>query len=154
MVVSMDMAITQLPADPDSAPRPAQPIGYFDEQSGQWILAVAWVCELSDGRGLLVHPMARSDGASIPRFLWSVFSPRYDASSFPAAFCHDMLYQSELVTRSQADAEFHRLLGLFGVSPIKARLYWIAVRWFGGFVWARHTKASIAEARMFAEIIE
>lgn len=133
--------------------RPDQPVGYFDAESGQWLLAVAWICLLSGGKALLVHPMARSDGASIPRFLWSVFSPRYDARSFPAAFCHDMLYQSELLTRSQADAEFHRLLLAFGVSGIKARLYWLAVRGFGWAVWARHTPDSVAEARMFAELI-
>ena len=133
--------------------KPDQPTGYFDEQSGQWLLASAWVCELSDGRALLVHPMARSDGASIPRILWPFVGPRFAATTFPAAFCHDMLYMAELVTRSQADREFMRLLLMFGVSGIKARLYWLAVRGFGGFVWARHTPDTIAEAQMFAELI-
>jgi threonine/homoserine efflux transporter RhtA len=132
--------------------KPPQPIGQFEEVKGIWFLAEPWRCRLGDGRWLMVHPGAESDGASIPRALWPLVGPRYHATTFPAAFAHDMLYAAELVSRQQADNEFRALLVKFGVSAVKAKLYYWAVRRFGWCVWMRHTKDSIAAARMFAEV--
>lgn len=134
--------------------KPSQPQGCFDDSTGQWRLAIAWICELSDGRALLVHPGAMSDGASIPPILWPFVGPRYAAKTFPAAFCHDMLYQSELTTRAQADAEFRRILQMFGVSRAKATAYWIAVRAFGWMVWAGHDASTVAASRVWCELVD
>ncbi len=132
--------------------KPTQPIGRFDDASGQWVLVEPWECRLSGGRTLYLRPGLVSDGASIPRFLWPVVGPRYAPRTFPAALAHDALYMSELLSREQADAEFRRLLVMYGVSYSTSTGYWLAVRLFGWAVWDRHTKDSIAIARAFVTV--
>jgi hypothetical protein len=129
-----------------------QPIGRFDGDTGQWVLTEPWECPLSHPRKLVVWPGATSDGASIPRFLWSAVGPRYHPKTFAAALAHDMLYVAELLPRDECDREFRRLLVLTGAGYQKSSLYYMAVRWFGWAVWLRHTRESVAAARMFAEI--
>jgi hypothetical protein len=153
VVAPMDLPFTKPSGNSAMATRPDPPVGIFDSISGQWMLTTAWVCEMSDGRALLVHPGILSDGASIPPILWPFVGPRYAAQTFSAAFFHDCAYMSEIIPRHYADDEFRRLLVLHGVSATKARMYWLAVRLFGGFVWRRHSAGSIAAARMFVEII-
>ena len=133
--------------------KPTQPIGHFDEDSGQWVLSELWECRLSGGRTLMLRPGFVSDGASIPPFLWPVVGPRYAPRTFPAALCHDALYATEFLTRRECDDEFRRLLVLYGVGWRKSTAYWLAVRAFGWAVWLRHDPESVADARRFAVII-
>jgi hypothetical protein len=60
---------------------------------------------------------------------------------------------SEIIPRRKADDEFRRLLIMHGVSALKARLYWLAVRGFGWLVWQKHTPDSVKSAQMFVEIL-
>ena len=94
-----------------------------------------------------VKPGFRTDGASIPRWLWRVFGSPYDPDIFPAAIAHDALYRGEIVERKDADAAFLRMMEESGVPEKKRRLVWRGVRWFGWITWLGHTPESVREAR-------
>ncbi len=133
-------------------PLPDQPTGRFNSVTGLWVPTEIWRCPLESGGVLVVKPGFESDGASIPRILWPAVGPRYAATTFPAALCHDSLYAAELLTRSVADAEFHRLLRGFGVNRVKAYAYWAFVRAGGWSAYLLHSKESVAAAREVVSI--
>ena len=99
-----------------------------------------------------VKPGFRTDGASIPRWLWRVFGSPYDPDIFPAAIAHDALYRGEIVERKDADAAFLRMMEESGVAEKKRRLVWRGVRWFGWITWLGHTDESVEEARRYIEL--
>ena len=131
-----------------------QPMGAFTTDN-EWELARDWSVDTLHGR-LSVKAGYLSDGASIPRILWSCVGPRYAPDTFPAAFAHDALYSAELPIggdwRAKADASFRDLLGRMGVSWIKRTAYWLAVRAAGWLVAAQHTPESIFEARLLIRL--
>lgn len=132
---------------------PDQPIGRFDTESGEFILTERWHCLLGTGGVLEIDAGFASDGASIPKWAQTGVSPRWEATSFPAALCHDALYMTEFLYRKHCDMEFYRLLKLFGMSSFRAKLYYYAVRMFGWWVWKKHTIESVKEARKKCRII-
>ena len=132
---------------------PDQPIGRFDTESGEFVLTERWHCLLGTGGVLQVDAGFRSDGASIPRWIQTAVSPRYEAKSFPAALAHDALYMTELLDRKHCDMEFYRLLKLLGMESWRAELYYYAVRLFGWWVWNQHSFKSITEARKKCRIV-
>lgn len=71
------------------------------------------------------------DGASIPKslqpLLGSSLSPRY----LIAAYFHDYLYSEGQFDRQFADELFYLLLRKYGVSALKASLFFLGVRTFG-----------------------
>lgn len=72
-----------------------------------------------------------TDLASIPRILWSVYSPN-KANTIPGSVIHDYLYFCpNKITRKQADSIFFDALIYKGVKPRTAFKYWVAVRAFG-----------------------
>ncbi len=74
----------------------------------------------------------KTDFASVPRFLWSIFPPSGEYA--PAAIVHDYLYSSRAtVSRFLADAIFHEAMESALKVPFWKRksVYW-AVRLFGG----------------------
>lgn len=129
----------------------AQPIGAFDSASGDWVLVADWKCACPAGTLTVLHGFV-SDGATIPRILWPLVGPRYDEDSMIGALCHDALYAGELCDRETADESLRALLIESGCSPLKARLYYWAVRLCGWVPWGRHTAVSIAAARNFASL--
>ena len=132
--------------------KPQSPEGKFDDKTGLWELTHEFAAYLPTGM-LLVLPGFESDGASIPRFLWSIVGPRYSPDTFAAAFVHDALYASELLPRRQIDNAFRVVLRASGVSAVKSCAYWLAVRLCGGFVWKTHTLDSITAARGFVSVL-
>lgn len=132
-------------------PPAPQPIGRFDDASGEWTLEMPYCADLGGGRTLRVAPGFVSDGASIPRILWPFVGPRYSRATFPAAFCHDALYAAELLPRRDADDIFYFHLR-HRTSWLTASAYWLAVRIFGGFVRGSHTPESVAAARALCRI--
>lgn len=103
---------------------------------------------------VVVHlkPGFKTDGASIPRFLWRVFGSPYDPDIFPSAIGHDGLYRGEIVPRKDADRAFLRMMEKNGVPKKKRRLVYRGVRWFGWITWLGHTEASVREARRYIEM--
>lgn len=75
-----------------------------------------------------------TDGASIPKFAWSIIGGplgRYAA----AAVVHDYLYHKKIYSRSKADAIFLEAMGVLKVPWWKRRTMWLAVRMAGWIPW-------------------
>ena len=76
---------------------------------------------------------------SIPTVLFSLSRPRGESKR--AACVHDWIYRNGgklsegTVTRQQADAVYHELLRLKGVSPVRSYFRWLGVRLGGGSSW-------------------
>lgn len=88
---------------------------------------------------------AITDGASIPRLLWTFLgSPMIDSRVFRAAVVHDQLYCSNGIigqlSRKSCDAIFRRALIEAGVSQAKAWLYYSGVRSGGWVGWNRYKR--------------
>jgi hypothetical protein len=73
----------------------------------------------------------RTDGATIPRFLWRVIGSPIEAQTIGAAIRHDWHYQDGDLSRKEADAEFYADLRAAGVGILRANLFWLGVRLFG-----------------------
>jgi hypothetical protein len=85
-----------------------QPIGAFCSDT-EWMLHKPWRVITRLGT-LLILPGFKSDGASIPKFLWSIVGPRFAPTTFAAALAHDALYRSGLCSRKDADLIFRDIL--------------------------------------------
>ena len=116
-------------------------------------------------RRLVLPKGFRYDGASVPRFLWSVIGLRPDGLIRAAALVHDFLYfyggkvpsgsyqilndndewdnlesEEDIWTRKNSDRIFVRLMREFGVSKIKRRLAYYGVRSFGWRFFGKKSK--------------
>lgn len=81
-----------------------------------------------------------TDFASIPRILWSIYSPM-KTETIPGAVIHDFLYYCPgKMSRAEADSIFYDALVLDGISKRTAFRYWAAVRVFG----ASHFNSGVA----------
>lgn len=81
----------------------------------------------------LIPKNFKTDLASIPRPLWSIYSP-HNASFVTPAIIHDYFYnQSTSVNRREADTIFYYTLLKEGVPRHTAFIFWISVRAFGYF---------------------
>ena len=100
------------------------------------------------GRWLLVKEGFVFDGASIPRWLWSIIGNPFDPNWCAAALIHDALYSAELLDRHACDKElFHAMRRTSKIGHSKARTFFIACDNFGGWTWRAHTAKSILDAQ-------
>lgn len=85
-----------------------------------------------DDRKIVIPQGFRTDLASIPRVLWSLYSPT-DFDTIPPAILHDYLYSCSggFWHRYEADDVFYYALVLQGVNPWVAHKFWLGVRLFG-----------------------
>jgi hypothetical protein len=93
-----------------------------------WELVYSFKVETS--KGVIIVPQgSTTDGASVPRCLWSFIPPigRY----FKAAVVHDYLYYSHKFDRKTSDLIFYELMLRYDTYIWKAKLMYIAVRLFG-----------------------
>jgi hypothetical protein len=93
-----------------------------------------------------------TDGASIPRFAWSLVGHPLNEDYVVSALCHDALYSAELLPRKTCDSEFRAQLKTAGVNILRRNEFYWAVRIGGGFVWGRHTKQGVAAAQLMVRI--
>jgi hypothetical protein len=77
-----------------------------------------------------------SDGASVPRVFWTIFSP-YDGDYFDAAVVHDAIYRNKDTPFSRKDADliFLEAMEDLGVGWFKRRAVFRSVRLGGGKAW-------------------
>lgn len=89
------------------------------------------------GRVVTVPAGFESDGASVPRLLWSSISPRLDPRTLRGAVVHDYLYRTapENWTRKEADTLFYEFIREDGLSWWAAKKAFWGVRLFGGKSW-------------------
>lgn len=108
------------------------------DQSDLWCLDHDFHVE-----GFVIPAGHKSDGASVPRFLWTPVGGPFSARFAKAAWLHDWLYvkasneQAPDVTRKQCDDMFHRMLKENGVHVVRAWFMWLAVYVFGRFYWKK-----------------
>lgn len=88
-------------------------------------------------RGTAAPVGFRTDGASVPRALWSFVGSPFAPDVLEAAIDHDHAYQFGVPDRRSADDLFRTALVKRGASRFRARLYWLGVRAFGWFYWRR-----------------
>jgi len=106
-------------------------------ESELWEVVRDWTATV-DGDVHTVPAGFRTDGASIPRFLWRICGHPMATRRFPAAVIHDWLYETlpDLsVSREYADGQYRAALVALGFPAWAARLEWLALRLFGGAAW-------------------
>lgn len=85
---------------------------------------------------ITIHEGFKTDGASIPRFLWRILGHPFEPRVARAAVVHDFLYSKYCqlnMDRKKVDREFNKILKQDGVNSIKRTLLYFGVR-VGGWV--------------------
>ncbi len=118
----------------------------------KWAYRAEWICMIVlKGEGVVrfsVKPGYWTDLASVPKALRGVFDNGSGVFGvLIASQCHDVLYSTHYMSKEFADFLFFAILRHYGVGVIKARLYWAAVRLFGGNAWKTLSDAQMAEDR-------
>ena len=75
------------------------------------------------------------DGASIPKWLWSIYGSPLNGNYVVASLIHDGLYASQLVSKSLSDKIFLDVMKQSNVGYIKRTSMYLAVKMFGGKDW-------------------
>ena len=105
------------------------------------VLLQDWRCDLPCGAILEVDAGFQYDGASVPRWAWTLAGHPFAQDTLPAATAHDALYAAQLYDRGFTDRIFKRHLDASGASYRKRKIYWAAVRVGGRRAWRRRTEA-------------
>ena len=101
------------------------------------MLAPSQLLPTSSGRDICTPPGSSWDGASIPRWAWSIMGHPLAADVREASYWHDRLCEGGETPedRMVADAVFLMLLRRSGVSRWRRWAMWLAVRFYAVFIW-------------------
>lgn len=80
------------------------------------------------------------DGASIPKWLWSIYGSPLNGNYVVASLIHDGLYASQKVTKSVSDKIFLDIMKQSSVGYIKRTSMYLAVTLFGSKDWKEASK--------------
>ena len=98
---------------------------------------------LVDGMMFTVPAGFKTDGASIPRFLWRLCGHPLETRRFPIAVLHDWLYEVDQgLTRQQVDEIYRDGLVSLGYGKWTANTEYYAIRLFGGSRWMTSTETT------------
>ena len=75
------------------------------------------------------------DGASIPKWLWSIYGSPLTGNYVVASLIHDGLYASQKVSKRLSDKIFLDIMKQSSVGYIKRTSMYLAVKLFGGKDW-------------------
>ena len=75
------------------------------------------------------------DGASIPKWLWSIYGSPLNGNYVVASLIHDGLYASQKLSKSISDRIFLDAMKQSNVGYIKRTSMYLAVKLFGGKDW-------------------
>lgn len=121
-----------------------RPTPETDEPGGDWKLQVKFGYHSSKHHTIVVPAGFVTDGASIPRWAWSLVGGPMSGRYVWAAVIHDYLYVKHLVKRNVADWIFWDAMRVSGVSFWKRRAMHFAVRVGGWASFRRNAKAQNA----------
>lgn len=93
-----------------------------------------------------------TDGASIPRFLWSIIGCPLNGKYVGSAIVHDALYKSHVLTRKESDKLFLEMLKDNGVGALKRNLMYLAVRVGGYFAWRQYSDDMVEFNKVLVKI--
>lgn len=108
---------------------------------GRWRLIRPFEYHPDKGKKIEVPIGFPSDGASIPKFAYSIIGGRWTGRYTKASIIHDWLYHSQTTTRKEADIIFIVAMRVLGVSLWKRVTMYRIVRMFGFIPWNRRAKA-------------
>ena len=77
------------------------------------------------------------DGASIPKWLWSIYGSPLNGNYVVASLIHDGLYASQKVSKGISDKIFLDIMKQSNVGYIKRTSMYLAVKLFGGKDWKK-----------------
>lgn len=100
---------------------------------------------LVDGMMFAVPAGFKTDGASIPRFLWRLCGHPLETRRFPIAVLHDRLYEEGAalgLTRQQVDEIYRDGLIALGYGKWAAATEYYAIRLCGGSHWMTSTETT------------
>ena len=80
------------------------------------------------------------DGASIPKWLWSIYGSPLNGNYVVASLIHDGLYASQKVSKSVSDKIFLDIMKQSSVGYIKRTSMYLAVRVLGSKDWKEASK--------------
>lgn len=80
------------------------------------------------------------DGASIPKVFWSIIGSPMTGKYVQAAILHDFLYYIQTFSREHSDKIFLNAMKILGVSRLKRKIIYWAVRIGGKWAWNNHQK--------------
>jgi hypothetical protein len=103
----------------------------------EWTLYQEFDYYDDDGVTYKVPAGFKTDFASVPRILWSIFPPygRYGKASV----LHDYFYRTNSVSKDKADLEFKRAMSILHVQKWKINILYKAVCWFGSKAYKKHS---------------
>lgn len=122
----------------------SRPMLYSPASSGDlWELAADWSL-VYEGEVYRLPMGFKTDGASIPRFLWRLCGTPLEVPRLYAALVHDYLYGGgdPEATREDADKLYRDIQIALDVSKFKAYTEYYALRAFGGGHWHENEKGS------------
>lgn len=100
----------------------------------------SYYVDKKDGIIITVPAGFISDGASIPRIFWSIIGSPWTGKYISAAILHDYLYYMKTFSREKSDLIFLEAMKILGVSKLKRKIIYYAVRAGGRFAWKKHCK--------------
>ena len=105
----------------------------------EWQLLAPLVYQVSAVETYTVPAGFRTDLASIPRIFFLTTPPigAYDQ----AAVLHDWLYNTQAISRAQADGIFRQAMMTSGVGWYTRTKMYVAVRIFGAPIWKAHASS-------------
>ena len=77
------------------------------------------------------------DGASIPKWLWSIYGSPLNGDYVVASLIHDGLYASQKVSKSLSDKIFLDVMKQSKVGYVKRTSMYLAVKLFGAKDWKK-----------------
>lgn len=119
---------------------------------GSWKTIAPFCYVMHSGGVVWINSGFKTDFASTPRIIWSLYPPTSD-KYIRQALTHDGLYASELKKRNECDWIFLESMQDGDVNWFDRNVFYSAVRTAGWSVWKEHTAKSITEALSYVEII-
>jgi len=99
--------------------------------------------KLSSGLIIEIPTGWATDGATIPRYLWSLIEHPFGGSIVGASVIHDIEYELGFSKRKDIDYFFYTNLIRAGISRIKATLIYRGVRIFGSHHFSHGSNAPL-----------
>lgn len=93
-----------------------------------------------------------TDGASIPKFLWSIVGSPYLGSYRKAAIIHDGLYRTHKLSKTKSDFLFLEMMKSQNVHFLKRHLIFLGVFLFGWFSYTSKKQSEIDAMSPFVEV--
>jgi hypothetical protein len=107
-------------------------------KSGLWKLEYDFSYE-NDYIEVIVKSNFITDGASIPKILWSIIGNPLENDLLKPSIIHDGLYTLMQKPRLECDKLLKEMLLFNGTSKMKAYFIYYAVRFFGASHWKKDT---------------